>query len=110
MKYELIHPTTAEWLSQKVNKAIEKGATLLGQPFIDRISPDVQVFCQAVTFSDEKPVAPHLAIAVRLYASLNAIIEIGKRDLSNPKYDGYFNAANMAILDAEYYIPELKKP
>ncbi len=36
-----------------------------------------------------------------LLEALKGIIEIGKRDMSNPKYDGYFNAARAAIAEAE---------
>lgn len=32
-----------------------------------------------------------------LVAALQGIIEVGKRDLSNPKYDGYFEAAKQAL-------------
>ena len=31
-----------------------------------------------------------------LYRALSGILEIGKRDMSNPKYDGYFNTAKEA--------------
>lgn len=33
--------------------------------------------------------------------ALKDIVEIGKRDLSNPKYDGYFEDAKQAIKNAE---------
>ena len=33
--------------------------------------------------------------------ALKGILEIGKRDMSNPKYDGYFEAAKEAIAKAE---------
>ena len=36
-----------------------------------------------------------------LLEALKGIIEIGKRDMSNPKYDGCFNAARAAIAEAE---------
>ena len=31
-----------------------------------------------------------------LYRALSGILEIGKRDTTNPKYDGYFNTAKEA--------------
>lgn len=34
------------------------------------------------------------------YEALKDILEIGKRDLSNPKYDGYFKTAKQAIKKA----------
>jgi hypothetical protein len=34
-----------------------------------------------------------IAAAPELLASLRGIIEIGKRNMSNPKYDGYFTEA-----------------
>ena len=37
----------------------------------------------------------------RLVEALEGIIQIGKRDLSNPKYDGYFEEAKQAIAKAE---------
>lgn len=36
-----------------------------------------------------------------LVEALKGIIEIGKRDVSNPKYDGYFEKAKQALLKAE---------
>ena len=34
---------------------------------------------------------------LRLYAALRAILELGKRDMTNPKYDGYFQEAGEVI-------------
>lgn len=42
-----------------------------------------------------------IAAAPELLAALEGLISIGKRDLSNPKYDGYFEAARAAIAKAE---------
>jgi hypothetical protein len=39
--------------------------------------------------------------SLRLRHALKAILEIGKRDLSNPKYDGYFEEARLAIILCE---------
>jgi hypothetical protein len=36
-----------------------------------------------------------------LLAALRGILEIGKRDMSNPKYDGYFAVAREAVAKAE---------
>lgn len=36
-----------------------------------------------------------------LLEALRGIIEIGKRDMSNPKYDEYFEAAKVALKEAE---------
>lgn len=36
-----------------------------------------------------------------LLEALEGLVEIGKRDLSNPKYDGYFEAAKKAITRAK---------
>src|SRR5208283_4636260 len=36
-----------------------------------------------------------------LLAALKGILEIGKRDMRNPKYDGYFETAKAAIAKAE---------
>jgi len=40
-------------------------------------------------------------INAELLEALKNIIEIGKRDLSNTKYDSYFNSAQKAIAKAE---------
>ena len=37
----------------------------------------------------------------RLRIGLAGIIELGKRDLSNPKYDGYFEQASQALTPPE---------
>lgn len=42
-----------------------------------------------------------IAAAPELLAALRGILEIGKRDMSNPKYDGYFATASDAIAKAE---------
>lgn len=41
-----------------------------------------------------------IAAAPELLAALEGILEIGKRDMSNPKYDEYFSAARTAIAKA----------
>ena len=41
------------------------------------------------------------AAAPALLEALRAILEIGKRDMSNPKYDGYFESAYAAVAQAE---------
>lgn len=35
--------------------------------------------------------------AQRLKLALEGVVEIGKRDMTNPKYDGYFAAARAAL-------------
>lgn len=42
-----------------------------------------------------------IAAAPELLEALQAIIEIGKRDLSNKKYDSYFETARAAIAKAK---------
>lgn len=42
-----------------------------------------------------------IAAAPDLLDALRGILEIGKRDTSNPKYDGYFESARAAIKKAE---------
>lgn len=42
-----------------------------------------------------------IAAAPDLLAALAGIIEIGKRDMTNPKYDAYFEEARAAIAKAE---------
>ena len=49
----------------------------------------------------ERGLAEGKALREELRAALAGIIEIGKRDLSNPKYDGYFEEARSAIAKAE---------
>lgn len=41
-----------------------------------------------------------IAAAPDLMDALRGLLEIGKRDLSNPKYDGYFDAARAAVAKA----------
>lgn len=37
----------------------------------------------------------------KLRETLQSILEIGKRDMSNPKYDGYFDEARAALAETE---------
>ena len=49
--------------------------------------------------------AAYIVLAVNshqeLLEALKGILEIGKRDMSNSKYDGYFEAAKLAIAKAQ---------
>lgn len=47
-----------------------------------------------------------IAAAPELLEALKGILEIGKRNMENPKYDGYFNTARAAIARAEGNEPE----
>lgn len=42
-----------------------------------------------------------IAAAPELLEALKGILEIGKRDTTNPKYDGYYETARAAIAKAE---------
>jgi hypothetical protein len=42
-----------------------------------------------------------IAAAPDLFDALKGILEIGKRNMSNQKYDGYFDAARAAVAKAE---------
>lgn len=50
-------------------------------------------FARAIKDNDAK----QRAEIERLQEVLRGIIEIGKRDLTNPKYDGYFEAAREVL-------------
>lgn len=41
-----------------------------------------------------------IAAAPELYAALAGILEIGKRDMTNSKYDGYFDEARSVLKNA----------
>lgn len=43
---------------------------------------------------------PLIAAYQECFEQLVAILEIGKRDLTNPKYDSYFTKENLARLEA----------
>ena len=42
-----------------------------------------------------------IAAAPELLEALKGILEIGKRDTTNPKYDGYYDTARAAVAKAE---------
>ena len=51
---------------------------------------------------DEALATAHLiSAAPELFEALAGILEIGKRDMSNPKYDGYFEFARSAVAKAK---------
>lgn len=64
--------------------------------------------CPTVEILDEtgEANARLIVAAPELLEALKGIIEIGKRDMSNPKYDGYFDSARKAIASAEGNEPE----
>lgn len=41
-----------------------------------------------------------IASAPQLYEALESLLECGRKDLSNPKYDGYFETAKAALRQA----------
>jgi hypothetical protein len=57
--------------------------------------------CPETPLAEVEAVARLMRAAPKLLAALRGIIEIGKRDMSNPKYDGYFDEAREAIAEAE---------
>jgi hypothetical protein len=52
-------------------------------------------------FSEACANAQLIAAAPALLEALKGILDIGKRDTSNPKYDGYYQTAREAIAKAE---------
>lgn len=50
--------------------------------------------------SEREANARLIAAAPELLEALQSIIEIGKRNTENPKYDGYYDAARAAIAKA----------
>lgn len=52
------------------------------------------------SFGEYRANARLIAAAPELLEALQSIIEIGKRNTENPKYDGYYDAARAAIAKA----------
>jgi hypothetical protein len=52
-------------------------------------------------YADSGANARLIAAAPELLEALKGILEIGKRDTTNPKYDGYYRTAREAIAKAE---------
>ena len=48
--------------------------------------------------------------AMRLRSALQGILDIGKRDMSNPKYDGYFEEARLALANFDAFLTSQVKP
>jgi hypothetical protein len=63
---------------------------------------DMQIDECAKPFRDSVEADANLiAAAPELLEALTGIIEIGKRDMTNQKYDGYFKSAQAAIAKAK---------
>lgn len=75
-------------------------ATRLCLDYEPEVDPD-EIFLPVVPKSDFTALQEKLEVKdkeiARLRDALRGIIEIGKRDMSNPKYDSYFEAANKAL-------------
>lgn len=84
-------------------KKTDKFTILADDPNMPGLPWHIAVVCSNVTRSlhtdtDDAPANANLiAAAPELLEALQNLVEIGKRDLSNPKHDGYFEAAKAAI-------------
>lgn len=65
---------------------------------LKRLLEDNDRYDATIVGRTDADIERRIAEAVRPFdEALRAIIEIGKRDLSNPKYDGYFNTAREVL-------------
>jgi hypothetical protein len=103
-------PTPGPWrirTNGNIGNAVEAECGLRSPLFADNGFRTVATFqsCCASDRYDEQEAnalanARLIAAAPELLEALQGIIEIGKRDLSNPKYDGFFTTARAAIARA----------
>jgi len=64
------------------------------------IHADGSTFAICFSEQDAIKVASALNSRTELLEALEGLLQIGKRDMSNPKYDGYFEATRAAVAKA----------
>lgn len=90
--------TQGPWKFFQVGKVIEVQASNAEQPPIVHWMGFDDCFR---SLEEHEANARLIAAAPELLEALESIIELGKRDLSNEKYDGYFETARAAIAKAK---------
>lgn len=93
--------------SPKMFKVLEQVHDSVFEP--DKWAQNVRFVLQDADGVERKPLTALEArarnyvrdAAPELLEALKGILDIGKRDMSNPKYDGYFETAKAAIAKAE---------
>jgi hypothetical protein len=88
---------TNTWKVEKVGNGTDP--TLARVKFGPTINDDTWGWAEIVGMNAHAH-ANLIAAAPDLLEALKGIIEIGKRDMSNSKYDGYFESARAAIAKA----------
>jgi hypothetical protein len=85
-------PMTLELRADDYSVIVEAVNEYLGFDITTREQQD-----RITTWATAASSAPPPQAGLTCEQALRAILEIGKRDMSNPKYDGYFDAARAAL-------------
>src|SRR5208283_5702605 len=86
-----------EALVARINNYFQMGGVFNPEQMDHIKVRDLLKDCREFLAAPSEPTDKRLSREEKLEQALRGIMEIGKRDMSNPKYDGYFDTAREAL-------------
>src|SRR5208337_1126836 len=86
-----------EALVARINNYFQMGGVFNPEQMDHIKVQDLLKDCREFLAAPSEPTDKRLSREEKLEQALRGIMEIGKRDMSNPKYDGYFDTAREAL-------------